>query len=194
MKKLFLLGFLFIATQSFSQNWGKLLDRLHFGLKAGANYSDFTGADFDTKGLTGFHTGALVAIDLSKRFSIQEEFLYSLQGATRKGGMQDGQDYKLTYLSVPIVLKYRMPIGLFFEAGPQIGLLIDEKIPSWNSGDFAEKIDGGLTAGIGYQMENGLGINARYFRSFTDVTKVKTPGLSTNFQNNSFQMSLFYIF
>ncbi|MCV9929803.1 PorT family protein [Flavobacterium sp. LS1R49] len=198
IKKLFIGCILLATTSGFSQSFFKnITDRLYFGVKAGANYSDFSNADFDTEGLTGFHAGGIVGYKFNDKFSIQEEFLYSTQGAKIKGGLMDGKDIKLSYVTVPILLKYKTNFGLYFEAGPQVGILVDENFSALgiNSGTkYAEKIDGGVSAGIGYQFKNGLGIGARYYRSLTDVTKVKTAGINTDFQNNTGQVSLFYIF
>lgn len=162
LKKLFIGSLFLVSASGFSQSFFKnLQEHLYFGVKAGANYSDFTNADFDTEGLTGFHAGALVGYKFNDHFAVQEEFLYSTQGAKIKGGTMDGEDIKLSYVTVPILLKYKTDFGLYFEAGPQIGILVDEDFTSLGiSSDtkFAEKIDGGAAAGIGYQFQNGLGI------------------------------------
>jgi hypothetical protein len=198
LKKLFIGSLFLVSVSGFSQSFLKnLQEHLYFGVKAGANYSYFTNADFDTEGLTGFHAGALVGYKFNDHFAVQEEFLYSTQGAKIKGGIMDGEDIKLSYVTVPILLKYKTNFGLYLEAGPQVGILVDEDFTSLGiSSDtkFAEKIDGGVAAGIGYQFQNGLGIGARYYLSLTDVTKIKTAGINSDFQNNNAQASLFYIF
>ncbi|MCV9927564.1 PorT family protein [Flavobacterium sp. LS1R49] len=197
-KKIFIGCILLASTSGFSQSFFKnITDRLYFGVKAGANYSNFSNADFDTEGLQGFHAGGIVGYKINDNLSIQEEFLYSTQGAKLKGGLLDGKDIKLSYVAVPILLKYKTNFGLYFEAGPQIGILVDDNFKSLGiSSDtkYAEKIDGGASGGIGYQFKNGLGIGARYYMSFTNVTKVKTAGVDNDFKNNTGQVSLFYIF
>ena len=62
MKNLFLLCIVLVSSSVFSQS---LFDRLHFGVKAGGNYSDFSNANFDTEGLPGFHAGAIIAFDIN---------------------------------------------------------------------------------------------------------------------------------
>ncbi|CAD0005391.1 MULTISPECIES: porin family protein [Flavobacterium] len=191
MKNLFLLCIVLVSTSSFSQSF---FDRLHFGLKAGGNYSDFYNADFDTEGLPGFHAGAIIAFDINKNWSVQEEFLYSTQGAKLKSKFSDDKDLKLSYISVPIVVKYKTDFGLYFEAGPQVGILASEDFKEITNDDFAEKIDAGMVGGIGYQFSNGLGIGARYYMGLTDVSKIKSTSVKTDFQNHMSQVSLFYIF
>lgn len=192
MKKLALICLVLAGTNSFSQSF---LDRFHFGLKAGSNYSDFTNADFDTEGLIGFHAGAIVNFEINDKFSVQEEFLFSTQGSKIKDGIYKGQELKMSYISVPILLKYKSSIGIYAEAGPQIGILASEDFKSIDTSDkFAEKIDGGFAAGVGYQFKNGFGIGARYYLGLTDVSKSKTSVVKTDFQNNVAQVSIFYIF
>lgn len=191
MKNLFLLCIVLVSSSVFSQS---IFDRLHFGIKAGGNYSDFSNANFDTEGLPGFHAGAIIAFDINEKWSVQEDFLFSTQGAKIKGGISDGKDLKLSYISVPIVLKYKTSFGLYFEAGPQVGILASEDFKELTNDDFAEKIDAGMVGGIGYQFPNGLGIGARYYYGLTDISKIKSTTINTDFQNNMSQVSLFYIF
>lgn len=191
MKNLFLLCIVLVSSSVFSQS---IFDRLHFGVKAGGNYSDFSNANFDTEGLPGFHAGAIIAFDINEKWSVQEDFLFSTQGAKIKGGISDGKDLKLSYVTVPIVLKYKTSFGLYFEAGPQVGILVSEDFKEITNNDFAEKIDAGMVGGIGYQFSNGLGIGARYYYGLTDISKIKSTTINTDFQNNMSQVSLFYIF
>lgn len=191
MKNLFLLCIVLVSSSVFSQS---VFDRLHFGVKAGGNYSDFSNANFDTEGLPGFHAGAIIAFDINEKWSVQEDFLFSTQGAKIKGGISDGKDLKLSYISVPIVLKYKTSFGLYFEAGPQFGILASEDFKEITNNDFAEKIDADMVGGIGYQFPNGLGIGARYYYGLTDISKIKSTTINTDFQNNMSQVSLFYIF
>ena len=140
MKKLFLIGFALTITHvSFGQSFfGGIMQRLSFGIKAGGNYSNFTEADFDTEGLAGFHGGVIVNFKLNDTWSIQEEFLYSAQGAKIKGNLFDTkEDLKLSYMAVPIVIKYHSNIGIYAEAGSQANILIED---AKNTGfeDFAD--------------------------------------------------------
>jgi len=101
IKNLFIGCILLVSTSSFSQSFFKNIgERLYFGVKAGANYSDFTNAGFDK---------------FNDHFAVQEEFLYSTQGAKIKGEIMDGEDIKLSYVTVPILLKYKTDFGLYLE-------------------------------------------------------------------------------
>ncbi len=189
-----------LHAHSFGQS---LLSRLHFGLKGGVNYSDFSNADFSKEGDVGYHGGAIVAFSLTNKWSVQEEFLFSSQSVKFKDGENPfnslGPDkLKLSYISVPILLKYHSALGLYAEAGPQFNILAKDA-KDLGSDKFAEKIDVGAAAGIGYQFKTGpvkgLGIGARYYYGFTKVSKLNLGNVSNpDFKNAVVQGSIFYIF
>jgi hypothetical protein len=197
MKKVFLaMAMLLVSHVVFGQE--SFLSRFHFGLKAGINSSNFENANFDTDMLTGFHVGAIVNFALTDKWSIQEEFLYSTQGAKIKNGFALGdKELKLSYVSVPILVKYHSNLGIYGEIGGQANILVED---AKNTGfeDFADKIDGGAVAGLGYQFKSGpvkgLGIGARYYYGFTNVGKFTSSTINSDFKNSMIQGSLFYIF
>ncbi|MFW0718578.1 porin family protein [Pedobacter sp. N23S346] len=196
MKKLLLLSSvcILISTSSFGQGmFKKLAQKLEFGIKAGGNYSNFDGANFATDPLAGFHGGATVAFKVTDNFLIQQEFLFSMQGAKVLAGPLGAQEIKLSYLSVPILLKYRTNFGLFVEAGPQVGLKLKEEVTGFQDIDFAKKIDFGVAGGIGFQSKIGLGIGARYLYGIEKVMDKPNVALG-DFKNNNIQASIFYTF
>lgn len=64
--------------------------------------------------------------------------------------------------------------------------------------DFADKVDAGAVAGLGYQFKTGpvkgLGFGARYYHGLMDVGKFDSSSLKTDFKNSVAQLSVFYIF
>jgi len=192
MKKLILICLVLASTKGFSQS---ILKRLEFGLKAGANYSNFTNANFPTDPLVGFHAGATVAFKITDNFLIQEEFLFSTQGAKIKsGGVLEDQDLKLNYISVPFLFKYRTNSGFYVEAGPQVGMKASEKVAGISTSDFAKKLDLAAAGGIGFQTKIGLGIGARYIYGLSKVSDFDISGVKNDFKNNNIQASIFYVF
>lgn len=196
MKKLPLIVLvLFIAQGSFAQNF---LSRMTFGLKAGGNYSNFTNANFETEGLAGFHVGGTLNFRLNEKFSIQQDILYSTQGAKLKSTTPfGGEKIELSYLSVPILIRYTTKVGFYIEAGPQANMLIrDADVTGFD--DFADKADAGVAAGIGFCFKGGpvkgLGIGARYYQGFMDVGKFSSLTINKDFYNSVGQLSLFYTF
>jgi len=184
-----------IATKGFSQSFmSGIAKKLEFGLKAGVNASNFTNASFPTDPLIGFHGGATLAFKITNNFLIQEDFLFSMQGAKIKGGSLDVQDLKLYYVSIPILLKYRTNAGFFIEAGAQTGMKVKEDVAGETNGDVFKKLDVAVVGGIGYQSKIGLGIGARYVYGLSKVGDFKTTGFNNDFKNNTIQASVFYVF
>ncbi len=180
-----------MSTQCFSQG---LLKRLQFGVKAGANYSNYTNASFSTDALVGFHAGAIVGFKITSKLSIQEEFLFSSQGAKVKGNLFGNENVKVNYITVPFLIKYRTLPGIYIEAGPQVGMRANEDVSGMQAGDFAKKLDLSAVAGIGYQSKIGLGIGARYVAGLSKVGDFTTSNISPDFRNSVIQASVFYIF
>lgn len=196
MKKAFLVAVVIMtANVSFGQSF---LNRFYFGLKAGGNFNNFVNADFGTESLLGYHGGAIVGFKITDKLLVHQEFLFSTQGAKIKDNLfGTKEDLKLSYLSVPILLKYHTSIGFYVEIGGQANMLIED---AKNTGfeDFADKVDAGAVAGLGYQFKTGpikgLGLGARYYHGLMDVGKFDSSVLKTDFKNSVAQLSVFYIF
>jgi hypothetical protein len=195
MKKLLLICFVLSSVNCFSQDSfvGRLTKRLSFGLKAGANYSDYTHADFATDALVGWHAGGLVNFRITDNLSIQEEFLFSTQGAKVKNDLFGKENINVYYVTVPFLIKYRTNFGLYFEAGPQTGMRVNnDNTGSW--GDFAKRLDLAAAGGLGFQTKGGFGIGARYIAGLSKVGDFNITNVKTDFRTNVIQASVFYIF
>ena len=191
MRTLLLFCLILASTQSFSQG---LFQRLSFGLKAGGNYSNYANADFKTESIAGFHAGAIVNFKLIGGLSIQEEFLFSTQGAKVKDNLFGKENVKVSYINVPFLLKYRSNLGLYIEAGPQVGMRASENISDSQIGEFAKKLDLSAVGGIGYQSKSGFGFGARYIAGLSKVGDFQLSTTKPDFKNSVIQASIFYIF
>lgn len=161
---------------------------LDFGIKAGANFSNFTG-DVDTESITSFHGGAVVELNLVPTFSIQAEGLFSSQGATYKDTALDiARDIDLSYISVPVMAKfYVIPEKLSIMAGPQFSFLVDEAEEAWDTKSF----DMAASGGVELKVIAGLFAQARYNIGLTDVSGDEVTG---DVKNSVFQLSVGYFF
>ena len=191
MKKLIIVCLLLASANTFAQS---ILKRLSFGLKAGANYSNFTNADFSTDPLVGFHAGVLVNLKLTDKFSIQEEFVFSSQGAKFNEDFLGNKEIKIYYLNVPILFKYRTNMGLYFEAGPQVSMRLSEDMENMPEEDFSQQIDVGVAGGLGYQSKTGFGIGVRYCAGLSKVANFEIGNTKPEFRTDVAQASIFYIF
>lgn len=173
--------------------------RLHaqeftLGLKGGANFSNFTGGNFNQVSKStyvGFMGGAYLGFLIGDHFSIQPEALFSSQGARIDAGLGK-QDYKVNYITVPVLAKYRFTGGFYVEAGPQVGFKTGESVPNSTINHFAKNLDLSIDGGIGYQSPIGLGIGVRYTAGISKVGDYDGSNINPDFKNGVAQVFVFY--
>ena len=186
MKKLVLAFLLFTGGTCYAQH-------ITGGIKAGVNFSNFSGGDFESvskKSKVGFHGGGFLNIAFGS-LSIQPEALISTQGA-QIDSVNGSYDWKLTYINVPVMVKYRMAGGFYLEAGPQFGFKINDDIGNSTINDFANNLDLSIGAGLGFQSKGGLGIGARYMAGISKVGDFQgASNIDPDFKNSLIQLSLF---
>ncbi|MEH6656745.1 porin family protein [Leeuwenhoekiella marinoflava] len=175
MKKLFFTAILVFGTTSLIQAQSELA----FGIKGGVNFSNLTGDGVDgfndDNARTSFNLGAVLEIPVTERFAVQPEVFYSGQGfdLVQRDDAQD-TEFQLNYINVPVLAKIYLVQGLYLEAGPQVGFLVDSKIDGPNATigldeDNFNDIDFAGAVGVGYKFNGGLFLNARYTQGFSDV-------------------------
>lgn len=192
---------------------------MDIGAKAGVNFANIGGdTEFDFEGKTGYHAGIIAEILFSERFSLQPEFLYSAQGAKMEvSGNELGIPYRLEsnisidYLDVPVLAKYYVIDGLSLELGPQVGFLLkgeqeydisiggDTETATEDIKNDLETFVFGLAAGVGYKINDGVVINARYILGLSNIQKSDESFDEENLKDISLknyvlQFSLGYMF
>jgi hypothetical protein len=184
-----------LSTVAHAQRGGDI----SLGLKAGASYASFVGAEAGSRdGLFGFQGGIFANIGLSRMVAFQPELLYSQKGAKIKD--VTNASTRLGYLDVPLAFHVNAD-GLFFEAGPQVGFLLSAKSEfgpqSIDVKDQLNSVDLGYLFGLGYQRKTGPGIGLRYNGGFSNLPKAYTVGNVTtqpHVRNSVFQLYLTYSF
>jgi hypothetical protein len=187
MRRLLFAVLLFASTGAMSQGF-------QLGIKGGVNVSNFTGGNFqDVKksALVGFNAGAFLGFLIGDHFSIQPEVLFSSQGAKLESA-GDKQNFKVSYLNVPVLAKYRFTGGFYLEAGPQVGFKLSEDVPDQTIDHFAKSLDLSLAGGLGYHSSMGLGIGARYTAGLSKVGDFSGSDVSPDFKNGVAQVFVFY--
>lgn len=149
-----------------------------FGLRLGLNYSttNFNRGEpkpvvpIDTKWKPGFVVGALVEVGLSKHLALQQEYLYAQQSGEISNG---GARYKMHYLSLPLLLKYRALPRLAVVAGPQFDLMLKaQREINGQTADIThdtEERGFGATAGLEVTLLRSLSLSARYLQGLNHV-------------------------
>ncbi len=163
-----------------------------FGPKVGLNISNYSGGDIKSDALVGAHLGGLLNFGFGNVFSIQPEVLFSTQGAKIDVNGQK-RDFKTSYVTVPVMFKFRANGGLYFEFGPQVGFKTSDNIPDQSFNQFSKNLDLAGALGIGYQAKFGLGLGVRYIAGFSKVGDFDASNnLNPDFKNSVVQVSVFY--
>lgn len=185
---------------------------VRLGAKAGVNFATFSGDDTDDMDyVTSFHAGIVSEVMISNRFSFQPELLYSKQGASDTYEDEFGKletTYDLSYLNMPLMIKFYIAEGFSIQAGPQIGLLLDAELESditnkldptrnlettENIKDELNKTDYGVNFGITYQFDNGLNFGARYNLGLSNINEGEDKDEFKQ-HNNVIQASVGFMF
>jgi len=192
--------FLLIAGLSFAG--------LDFGIKAGYNANRLT-ANIDSIS-SQFKSGMQIGVFLraGKRFFVQPELYYSLQGAqyifndpSNTGSWN--QKVTIGSVDIPLLLGFNIingkKISFRVDVGPVASFVVNRKIKEMNS-----VLGGPLTTGsinsINWYIEGGLGVDLwfitfdiRYQGGLNDMISSVQSGTKTwdfNSKNNVFQFSL----
>lgn len=185
MRKFSLLVLLSVlSSAAFAQSFS-------IGPKAGLNISNYTGSDIETDARVGYHLGGIMNFGIGKVFSIQPEVLFSTQGAKIDNGAQ--RDFRINYVAVPVMFKFRARGGFYFEFGPQASFKTNENIPDQTIDHFAKNLDLAGAVGLGYQAGFGLGIGARYIAGFSKVGDFdQSAAMNPDLKNSVIQLSVFF--
>ena len=147
-----------------------------------------------TKGRTGLHIGGYVHIPISETVSFEPGLEYSKKGYSIKGdfqipalkyfGINIGAQVQSHYIDIPLVLKANVYKGFQLYAGPQVSYLVRSTLNAklgvlgisiFNKGfgitERFNKVDLGLTGGLGYQFDNGINIQAGYDYGLSKLDK-----------------------
>jgi len=182
-----------VSTASFAQT---------FGVKGGVSFykgeMSYESVSIDMDAKMGLGLGGFVRFDVSEKFKVQPELVYLQKNSEFEMTDVDyksSSKIKLGYLSVPIMAKYFINENINIYAGPQVEFLLSAK-DEWEETDFGPTTSGeddikddlkginlGLGFGAGYELNNGLGFDARYVIDLTDLNdmednpaEIKTKG------------------
>ncbi|WP_299826152.1 porin family protein [uncultured Pontibacter sp.] len=192
MKKTLILFMLALVTTVTAQ---AQMQAPSIGIRAGANYSGFSGDDVDNLDrMFGFHAGITSQFYLTSDnfFAIQPEILFSKKGAESE---DNNSKIKISYLDVPVLA--RVNAGpLYFEGGPQVSFRIGGDVEANGQNviddlDMFKRTSFGYAAGIGLATPLGVSVGVRYNG---DVSKLWDDDNVSDARNNVFMLTLAYMF
>jgi Outer membrane protein beta-barrel domain len=147
-----------------------------------------------SKGRTGLHIGGYVHIPITNGLAFEPGLAYSKKGYSLKGdfqipvlkylGINARAQVQSHYIDIPLVMKANVYKGLQVYGGPQVSYLVRSTLNAkigvlgitlFNRGvgitERFNKVDLGLTGGIGYQFDNGLNLQAGYDYGLSKLDK-----------------------
>lgn len=160
------------------------------GLKAGVNLSKLNtdDADANTSNITAFHGGAFALFKLTK-IGIQPELLFSQQGSRVEDISGDLQDLKMSYMTIPVMVKFYLAGGFNLQAGPQFGFLNSAEFDGDDIKSSFKNSDISANLGIAWDAPFGLVLDARYNIGLSDISDDTNLG---ELKSGVFQFSLGY--
>lgn len=193
MKKIVALAILLVVTCNVSAQKSQK-DRI--GVRAG--YSSMSLSEIAVADRESFYVGAILPLRLAKWYAFQPEINYSRQGARVNRDLPfepieglRSDVWKMDYLGVAVSNKFYVFRGFNLMLTPYFDFLVRHN-------DFvepAQDVDVGCAIGFGYDLNNGIGIEARIKSGFSDVITYRGPDPeSTGISNVGGQIGLTYTF
>lgn len=180
MKKLLiilgLVSMMMLATNAFAGN--------EIGFKAGLNIANLSGDIEGADSYTGFAGGVFYKIAMPNgNFAFQPELLY-----TMKGDKEGEGKIKLSYLEIPVLVKYEFPTEGNFKPnvflGPFISFLMSAKEGDEDIKDYLKSVEFGSAFGAGFSFKVGekgmINFDARYCLGLTNIVDADGADVKNN--------------
>ncbi len=151
------------------------------GIKGGANINKLSGQPFSDQFSYGYHVGAFSTIGLGDKWGIQPEVLFNESSSDTSSqfsniytdlSLNNLSKVKLNYLTIPILLNYKLTKIITLQAGPQFGILLNQNVSVVESGKEAFK-DGNFSLVGGLQLKLAMfRVYGRYIIGLTNLNDI----------------------
>lgn len=174
MKKFILLATVFIAFAAKAQ------EKVNIGIKVGQNLTSVNSVAVD-RHTASYHGGVTFQIGLTDKISLVPEVLLSQTKLATNPNIMDvlgdnrynPETYHLSYMMVPLLVQVKPFSSLLLQAGPQYGILIDQKKDGKENAQLAFKegefsFVGGARVNLG-----GFFVYGRYVVGLQDISALQ---------------------
>ena len=174
MKKFILLATVFIAFAAKAQ------EKVNIGIKVGQNLTSVNSVAVD-RHTASYHGGVTFQIGLTDKISLVPEVLLSQTKLATNPNIMDvlgdnrynPETYHLSYMMVPLLVQVKPFSSLLLQAGPQYGILIDQKKDGKENAQLAFKegefsFVGGAKVNLG-----GFFVYGRYVIGLQDISALQ---------------------
>lgn len=172
--------------------------QFRIGIKGGTNISKVDGVPFDDQFRYSYHVGGFSEIVLTKnkKLSFQPEVLFSQYSSTLDSSFSsiyqdvlhsDQSKVKLSYLSFPLLLNYKLIGPIYLQAGPAFSILMDENKKFLENGaDAFKKGDFSFIGGAQVRIAN-IYLTGRYVVGLNNINDINDQD---KWKNQAIQLSL----
>ncbi|HEU4861866.1 MAG TPA: porin family protein [Chitinophagaceae bacterium] len=157
--------------------------QFRLGAKAGANLVKVDGKSFKDEFRYNYHVGgfAEIVVTQDKKLSIQPEVLFNQYSTTLDSSFKaiyediitsEQRHVKLNYLSIPILVNYRLAGPIYLQAGPAFSILMDQnKSILQNGGDAFKKGDFSMIGGAQIRIAK-IYLTGRYVVGLANINDI----------------------
>jgi hypothetical protein len=173
-----------------------MMAQFHIGIKAGANITKVDGKSFSDQFDYGYNIGGFADIGLSKNLAFRPEVLFNQYSSTLDSNYRaiyenvissDQSKVKLNYLTIPLLLDYKLIGPIHLQAGPQFGILMNHDKSFLQNGENAFKNgDFSMVAGAEIRLAQ-LRITGRYLIGLHNINDIDNQD---QWKNQVIQLSL----
>lgn len=155
--------------------------QFHVGFKGGANIVKVDGKSFKDEFRYGYHLGGFAEIGAGKKFRIQPEVIFNQYATTLDSNYKaiyqniinsNQSKVKLNYLSIPILVNYKLVGPVYLQAGPQFSILMDQdKNFLQNGADAFKKGDFSMMGGVQLNLLS-VRVSGRYVIGLSNINDI----------------------
>ena len=157
--------------------------QFRLGAKAGANLVKVEGKSFNDEFRYNYHVGgfAEIVVTRDKKLSIQPEVLFNQYSTTLDSSFKsiyeniitsEQSRVRLNYLSIPILLNYRLAGPIYLQAGPAFSILMDQnRSILQNGGDAFKKGDFSMIGGAQVRIAK-IYLSGRYVVGLANINDI----------------------
>ena len=172
--------------------------QFRLGAKAGANLVKVAGKSFKDEFRYGYHLGGFAEITLThdKKLSLQPEVLFNQYATTLDSNFKSVYEnvinsnqsrVKLNYLSIPILVNYKLLGPIYLQAGPAFSVLMDQsRTFLQNGGDAFKKGDFSMIGGAQIRLAK-LYLGGRYVIGLANINDIDNKD---KWKSQAIQLSL----
>ena len=178
---------LFVANAAMAQ--------FTLGVKAGANIFKVDGKSFKDEFNYGYHLGGFANFGIGGRFSLQPEVLFNQYQTKRdtafsniyQNVFSNTTNVKLNYLSIPLMLNYKLGSLISLQAGPMFSILMDQNKDLLRNGEDAFKKGDFSMLGGALLSLGKIKLNGRYVIGLNNISDLDN---SDKWKNQGWQLSV----